>query len=95
MAGFGPTRSDLYVYVPDCDATYKEALEAAATSTSKPEDYPHGDLYGGFKVFAGNIWWAVTHIGKKPNRMSICEVPRRLQGESNFQPKETNQCALW
>ena len=25
MAGFEPTRSDLYVYVPDCDITYMKA----------------------------------------------------------------------
>ena len=54
----------LYVYVADCDAVYKKALEQGATSVLEPADYPHGDRYGGITDFSGNTWWIVTHIGK-------------------------------
>jgi PhnB protein len=55
----------LYLYVDDCDRTYQKALEAGATSIMEPENFPHGDRYGGVKDCAGNKWWIVTHIGKE------------------------------
>ncbi len=54
----------LYLYVADCDATYDKAISVGATSVLEPDDYPHGDRYGGVKDTAGNIWWVVTHTGK-------------------------------
>ncbi len=54
----------LYVYVEDCDETYRRALAAGATSIQDPRDFPHGDRYGGVKDGGGNIWWLVTHLGK-------------------------------
>ncbi len=54
-----------YVYVEDCDTTYRKALAAGAKSVLEPKDFPHGDRYGGVKDFAGNLWWIVTHIGSK------------------------------
>ncbi len=59
-----PMPAMLYVYVDDCDATYKDALAAGATSIREPAVYPHGDRYGGIKDPTGNIWWVVTHVGK-------------------------------
>ncbi|MGI9552290.1 MAG: VOC family protein [Aurantibacter sp.] len=53
-----------YVYVADCDRAYQKALEAGAVSVLEPNNFPHGDRYGGVKDFAGNLWWIVTHIGK-------------------------------
>lgn len=61
----GPMPATLYLYVDDCDATYKRALAASATSVLEPDNYPHGDRYGGVKDPVGNIWWIVTHIGKQ------------------------------
>ena len=55
----------MYVYVEDCDATFKTALAAGAVTVLEPDDYPHGDRYGGVKDPVGNIWWIVTHIGKQ------------------------------
>lgn len=54
----------LYTYVPDCDITYELALKKGATSVSPPENFPHGDRYGGIKDPTGNIFWVVTHQGK-------------------------------
>ena len=64
MDKIGPMPATMYLYVDDCDATYKKALTAGATSVIGLHDYPHGDRYGGVKDPVGNIWWIVTHIGK-------------------------------
>lgn len=59
-----PTSCGMYVYVEDCDRVYEKALEKGGSSISAPQNYPHGDRYGGVKDFAGNIWWMVTHFKK-------------------------------
>ena len=38
-----PMPSAFHMYVPDCDATYARALEAGATSMSKPADQEYGE----------------------------------------------------
>lgn len=63
--GGGCQTGMFYIYVDDCDATYARAIEAGAVSKREPSDQPHGDRYGGFEDFAGNVWWAVTHVGSK------------------------------
>ncbi len=65
MDKIGPMPATMYLYVNDCDSTYKEALAAGATSVLEPDNYPHGDRYGGVKDPVRNIWWIVTHIGKQ------------------------------
>ncbi len=65
MDEIGPMPAMMYLYVNDCDATYEKALAAGATSVLEPDNYPHGDRYGGVKDPVGNIWWIVTHIGKQ------------------------------
>ena len=62
MDGFGAMPSTLYLYVDDCDVTYREAIAAGAVSVTEPADYPHGDRYGGIRDMNGNIWWVVTHV---------------------------------
>ena len=56
-------KSMLYVYVENCDETYNCAVEAGAKPVLPPQNYPHGDRYGGFEDASGNTWWVVTHIG--------------------------------
>jgi PhnB protein len=51
----------LYHYVPDCDATYKQALAAGATSVVEPADMFYGDRHACVKDVAGNHWWIATH----------------------------------
>jgi uncharacterized glyoxalase superfamily protein PhnB len=51
-----------YIYVPDVDATYKQALASGATSEAEPVDQPYGDRGGGVKDKWGNIWWLGTVI---------------------------------
>ena len=64
MDGIDAMPSTLYLYVDDCDVTYREAIDAGATSVIEPAVYPHGDRYGGVRDTNGNIWWVVTHVGR-------------------------------
>jgi PhnB protein len=59
---YQPMPSMFYLYVPDCDAMYKRALAAGATSIMEPTDHPYGDRSGGVKDPFGNQWYIATHI---------------------------------
>ena len=50
----------LYVYVADCDATFKAALEAGARSLQEPTDQAYGDRSAGFMTERGMKWWVAT-----------------------------------
>ncbi len=56
-----PMPSMLYLYVADCDAVYKRALDAGATSVSEPADMFYGDRHGAVKDSSGNFWYIATH----------------------------------
>ena len=58
--------SMFYVYVPDCDAAYKKALNAGARSVREPADQHYGDRSGGVKDSAGNQWWIASPIAQAP-----------------------------
>ena len=57
-----PFPASIYLYVPDCDAAYRRAIDAGAKSLMEPTDQFHGDRYGGVQDASGNRWWIVTHI---------------------------------
>jgi uncharacterized glyoxalase superfamily protein PhnB len=57
----GPMPTSLYLYVPDCDATYRRAVQAGATSLQEPTDMFWGDRTGNVKDPAGNHWCIGTH----------------------------------
>jgi uncharacterized glyoxalase superfamily protein PhnB len=69
MVGWGePTRGHerigaFHVYVPDCDAAWRRAIEAGATSTGEPADRPYGERSGFVRDLAGNQWYIATHAG--------------------------------
>jgi PhnB protein len=50
------------LYVKDCDAIYKQALEAGAISLRGPADQPYGDRMSGVEDPFGFQWWIATHI---------------------------------
>jgi uncharacterized glyoxalase superfamily protein PhnB len=56
-----PMPCNLYVYVPDTDATYRRALAAGAVSIMEPSDQYYGDRNAGVKDPCGNSWWLATH----------------------------------
>lgn len=59
---YQPMKSMFYLYVPDCDAVYQQALAAGGTSLSEPKDQPYGDRSGGVTDPFGNQWYIATHI---------------------------------
>jgi PhnB protein len=58
---FPETRATLHLYVPDADATYRQALAAGATSLYEPVDQPYGDREAGVTDPFGNRWFIATH----------------------------------
>lgn len=56
----------LYLYVKDCDATYKRALQAGAISVMEPADQFYGDRNAAVKDASGNQWWMATHVEDVP-----------------------------
>ena len=61
-----PTPISLYLYVPDTDTVYHQAINAGATTVMKPTDQFYGDRNAGVKDPAGNTWWIATHIQDVP-----------------------------
>jgi PhnB protein len=51
-----------HVFVPDCDATYKRAIEAGGTSMGEPGDRPYGERSAFVKDAAGNYWYIATRF---------------------------------
>jgi PhnB protein len=59
---YGPMPTMFYLYVADCDAVYRRALAAGATSIAEPQNHPYGDRSGGVTDPFGNKWYIATHI---------------------------------
>jgi PhnB protein len=59
---YGGSAVGLMIYTEDCDAMYKQALAAGATSTREPTDQFYGDRMSGVKDPFGYRWWIATHI---------------------------------
>jgi PhnB protein len=59
---YKPMPTGIYLYVEDCDATYRRALEAGATSIMQPTDQFYGDRSANIKDRFGNHWYIATHI---------------------------------
>ncbi len=59
---YQPMPTMFYLYAEDCDALYKRALSAGATSISAPTDQPYGDRSGAVTDPFGNKWYIATHI---------------------------------
>jgi len=56
-----PTKSFLYIYVEDTDATYARALSAGGESIEEPRDMHYGDRRAMVRDPGGNIWQIATH----------------------------------
>jgi uncharacterized glyoxalase superfamily protein PhnB len=52
-----------YLYVPDADATYRQAMEAGAKPLYPPADQHYGDRVGGVEDAWGNTWYIASHLG--------------------------------
>jgi len=51
-----------YLYVPDADAAYRQALAAGAVSLHEPADQFYGDRTAAVKDTFGNTWYMATHV---------------------------------
>lgn len=60
--GWPDTPAFLRVYVPDGDATYRQALSAGATSVTEMTNMPWGDRVGRVRDPVGNLWWIMTRL---------------------------------
>jgi PhnB protein len=64
----------VHLYVPDCDAMYRAAITAGATSVREPKTEFYGDRSGGVRDRNGNQWWIATHV----EDVSADEIARRM-----------------
>lgn len=70
-----PMPAMLYLYVPNLDELYQNAIKAGATSLLEPTDQFYGDRNAGLEDIAGNQWWLATHV----EDVSVEEIERRMQ----------------
>jgi len=59
---YTPVEAMFYIYVPNMEAVYRQALAAGATSFQEPTDQPYGDRNAGVKDAFGNKWYIATHV---------------------------------
>ncbi len=52
----------LYLYVPNVDTLYENALKAGAESLVEPQNMYYGDRCAGVRDHSGNQWWLATHV---------------------------------
>ena len=70
------SRPGMFVlYVPDCDAVHKKAVDAGAKVVREVSTQPYGDRSGGVEDSQGNQWWISTHV----EDVSPEEVERRMK----------------
>lgn len=51
-----------YLYVPDTDSLYNQAIRAGGTSLMEPADQFYGDRSAGVMDPQGNRWWIATRV---------------------------------
>lgn len=51
----------VYLYMEDCDAYFKRAVDSGAKVVSELEDQFYGDRHGAVEDSNGNQWYIVTH----------------------------------
>ncbi len=78
-----PRPAGFYLYVPDCDALYKQAIKAGGKSLMEPADQFYGDRNAGVEDAEGNQWWIGTHV----EDVAPDEMQRRMQAASAPQSK--------
>lgn len=59
---YPPMPGTFYLYVPNVDASYQQALNAGATSIYPPTNHNYGDRGAGVKDAFGNTWYLATRI---------------------------------
>ncbi len=69
-ARWGNLPSALHVYVEDCDAAYRRALDGGAVTLlgerGEPADRPYGERSAFVQDAFGNYWYIATRLGSGP-----------------------------
>lgn len=69
-ARWGNLPGAFHVYVEDCDAAYRRALEAGASTlmgaTGEPADRPYGERSAFVEDAFGNYWYIATRLASAP-----------------------------
>ena len=60
--GWPQTPGFLRVYVEDCEAVHRRALDAGAVSVTEPTNLYFGDRVGRVRDPLGNVWWIQAHV---------------------------------
>lgn len=78
--------AQIYFYVPNTDAVYRQALTTGATSTMEPRDMFYGDRNAGVQDAWGNTWWIATHVEDVTDieleRRNAEQLKQRASGQS-------------
>ena len=61
----GRTSLHIYLYVPDVDALFAQAVVAGAREVMPVADQAYGDRSGGVVDPFGHVWWIATHFGSR------------------------------
>jgi PhnB protein len=80
------TASTLYLYVPDVDRAYQQAVKAGGKSVMEPADMFYGDRCGGVKDGSDNSWMIATHR----EDLSVQELQKRAD---DFMKQRQGQAA--
>ena len=59
----GRTSMHLYLYLPDVDARFAQAISAGAREVMPVADQSYGDRSGGVVDPFGHVWWLATYVG--------------------------------
>ena len=70
-----PMPCGIYLYVPDTDVTYRNAMAAGGVSLMEPSDQFYGDRNAGVQDPSGNQWWIATRV----EDVSPQELERRMR----------------
>lgn len=77
-AEHGNLPSALHVYVDDCDAAYRRAVEAGAVTLAgtmgEPADRPYGERSAFVQDAYGNYWYIATRLGSTPSAEGLGSV---------------------
>jgi uncharacterized glyoxalase superfamily protein PhnB len=78
-ARWGNLPSALHVYVDDCDAAYRRALDAGAVTLmgelGQPADRPYGERSAFVQDAFGNYWYIATRLGSSAGRPTGSVLP--------------------
>jgi len=72
------TKSNLHIYVPDCDSLFSQALAAGATTKMPLQDMFWGDRFGSLNDPFGNTWNVATHkedVSPEEMEKRMAELP--------------------